>query len=390
MRPRLQLPYDGVSWKESEKVANNYSRQSLHLSIHPPIDRFVARHSSGQFRELRFLARGAYNILFCMEYETAKHVVIRFAMPGAVMVPDEKVKTEVAVMRFIFEQIGIEVPVLFVVHESPTTTFDTALKYFESLAELHITHLVHERNDAIDSADDCRRKLVARYLFRKLARDGRLRGASILMNDELKIVGVVDWEFTFAAPVELSYVPPWRLLIEKPEYWDQGLDDWCAEYERRLQTFLKAIRRQEDEAIQQGWLEDSQRLSDAMRNSWKSGDFWVSYAARNNFTFDLVYWYKIDQRSFEVSSSTPIEDVRKQRMDRLAPEDRVEINKVVASKLKEMETRPLAWDTDDYTRELVEKGFGDNAPAVESEEAETGAGVDDGDVGSDKLAELSL
>ncbi|THC95394.1 hypothetical protein EYZ11_005118 [Aspergillus tanneri] len=43
-----------------------------------------------------------------------------------------------------------------------------------ALAELHIAHLMNQRNDAIDSAEDCRRKLVARYLFRKLAREHRL------------------------------------------------------------------------------------------------------------------------------------------------------------------------------------------------------------------------
>lgn len=143
----------------------------------------------------------------------------------------------------------------------PTSTFDTASLYFEALAELHIAHLMNQRNDAIESAEDCQRKLVARYLFRKLARERRLtkqwasfdkgpfkiwcddfRPANILLDEGLKIVGVVDWEFTYAAPVEFSFAPPWWLLIEKPEYWSRGLDDWCREYEKRLQTFLSAMR----------------------------------------------------------------------------------------------------------------------------------------------------
>ncbi|EAW19201.1 uncharacterized protein NFIA_091600 [Aspergillus fischeri NRRL 181] len=122
----------------------------------------------------------------------------------------------------------------------PTATFDTTSSYFEALAELHIAHLVNQRNNAIDSAEDCRRKLVARYLFRKLAREHRLterlasfdkgpfklwcddlRRADILLNEELNN----RWEFTYAAPVEFSFAPPWWLLIEKPEYWPRGLDD---------------------------------------------------------------------------------------------------------------------------------------------------------------------
>ncbi|KAI9036087.1 uncharacterized protein KD926_002464 [Aspergillus affinis] len=58
----------------------------------------------------------------------------------------------------------------------PFTTFDTASSYFEALAQLHISHLVNQRNDAVDSADDCRRKFVARSLFLKLAQSHRLTG----------------------------------------------------------------------------------------------------------------------------------------------------------------------------------------------------------------------
>ncbi|KAL4956354.1 hypothetical protein BDW69DRAFT_192484 [Aspergillus filifer] len=283
--------------------------------------------------------------------------------------------------------------------KAPNTTFDTAAEYFESLAELHITHLIHQRNDAIYSADDCRHKL-SRLMERWASTFGKgpfklwcddLRLANILMNDESKIVGVVDWEFTYAAPVKFSYAPSWWPLIERPDYWESGLEDWCCTYERRLQTFLSAMNCREDEAIQQGWLEDAQRLSGPMRDSWESGDFWTSYAARDNFAFDLIYWYKIDQFFGGLSSACPIEDVWKQRIELLEPGERAEMEKIVATKLEEMETRPLAWDPDEYIRELVEKGFGVEAPAVsEGKEIDAEAEVDDGDVGSDKLAELSL
>ena len=56
----------------------------------------------------------------------------------------------------------------------PDTTFSTTSCYLEALADLNIEHLVHQRNDAVESADDCRRKFVARQLFRKLAREKRL------------------------------------------------------------------------------------------------------------------------------------------------------------------------------------------------------------------------
>ncbi|KAJ5662127.1 uncharacterized protein N7477_009743 [Penicillium maclennaniae] len=65
----------------------------------------------------------------------------------------------------------------------PTTTYDKASSYFEALAELHIEHLISQRNEAdvledvpVDVlADDFQRKFVARFLFRKLARDQEQR-----------------------------------------------------------------------------------------------------------------------------------------------------------------------------------------------------------------------
>lgn len=163
----------------------------------------------------------------------------------------------------------------------------------------HLEHLTHQRNDAVDSADDCRRRYIARLLFLKLAREGRLttsstnlgpftiwcddlRPSNVLVNEHLQIVGVVDWEFTYAAPVEFSHAPPWWLLLERPEYWPDGMEAWTKVYEPRLQTFLKVLREQEDVAIDRGRLKDEQRLSRPKQQSWESGDFWVTYAARKS------------------------------------------------------------------------------------------------------------
>lgn len=250
------------------------------------------------------------------------------------------------------------------------TTFDTASSYFESLAELHIMHLMNQRNDAVDSADDCRRKFVARCLFRKLAREkilterwasfengpfklwcDDLRPGNVLLNEDSKIAAVVDWEFTYAAPIEFSYAPPWWLLIEKPEYWptEGGLEDWCTEFECRLETFLRAMINREDEAIRKGQLNDNQRLSGPMRESWKSGDFWIAYAARNNFAFDAIYWQKIDRRFFGSTMCPDPADAWKERLEHLNAKEKCDMEQLVSQQLENMESRVLAWDPDEYT-----------------------------------------
>ncbi|CAI7646918.1 unnamed protein product [Penicillium glandicola] len=252
----------------------------------------------------------------------------------------------------------------------PTSTYNKASSYFDALAELQLSHLISQRNDAVDSEDDCRRKFVARLLFRRLIREQKLREKwllhetgpfptwcddfrpeNVLVDEAETIVGVVDWEFTYSAPVEFSHAPPWWLLIEKPEYWPRGLGDWCTEYNKRLETFLEAMSDCEDEAIHNGRLMVNQRLSGPMRNSWKSGDFWIMYAARNNFAFDLIYWQKIDQRFFGSTQTFDPDNAWKERLHLLTSEEKKYIDECVKLKCEEMDTRPLAWDPDEYTRE---------------------------------------
>ncbi|KAJ5928252.1 hypothetical protein N7466_007208 [Penicillium verhagenii] len=107
----------------------------------------------------------------------------------------------------------------------------------------------------------------------------------------------------------------------------------------------------EDEAICAGQLEETQRLSGPMRDSWKSGNFWIVYAARNNFAFDSIYWHKIDQRFFGPTQSFDADDVWKERLHLLTPKEKDYIDQCVKLKFKEMDSRLLAWDPDEYTRE---------------------------------------
>lgn len=195
----------------------------------------------------------------------------------------------------------------------PQGTFNSSSEYLEALSQPHIDHLTQQRNDAADSETDCRRKYVARHLFHKLARQRKLlsdahingpfklwcddlRPSNVLLDANMQIVGVIDWEFTYAAPVEFSYSPPWWLLIEQPEYWPDGISNWKDIYGSRLKTFLNAMEDVEDKAMAMGRLREDQRLSLKMKASWDSGDFWVIYGARKNFAFDAIFWRELDAR----------------------------------------------------------------------------------------------
>lgn len=250
----------------------------------------------------------------------------------------------------------------------PTGTFSTTSSYLEMLAQLHVDHLTHQRNDAIASRQDCQRKYVARHLFLQLTRGRKLpssstnstndsgpfkfwcddlRPSNILLNANLEIAAVIDWEFSYAAPVEFTHAPPWWLLIEKPEYWPAGLDDWTVQYEKRLCTFLKAMVGVEDVAIADGRLGEEQRLSGKMRSSWDSGGFWSVYAARSSSGFDEVYWRKLDRRFFGEVEDVAVEDLWKHRVKLLDDDAREAMEVFVDKKVKESETRELRWEPDE-------------------------------------------
>lgn len=245
----------------------------------------------------------------------------------------------------------------------PSTPFESASSYFNSLADLHMDHLIHQRNDAVDSADDCRRKFVARTLFRKLAKEGRLassttdngpfpiwcddfRPASVLVNEDMETVGVVDWEFSYAAPVEFSHAPPWWLLLEQPEYWPEGLDAWEDLFDMRLKAFINVLIERENSAIRRGRLREDQRLSGGMVRSWETGDFWVVYAARKSFAFDAIFWKKIEPRFFGASEVSEEERWR-DRLCLLDSEEKEGMEMLVKRKLEEMKERVLAWDVEE-------------------------------------------
>ncbi|KAH8429118.1 uncharacterized protein LDX57_006788 [Aspergillus melleus] len=489
-------PYDDVAWAISTQIWEDWPEL---LRTDDDVYNDIGVILSEQFSDLEwtvfeFLNTGGFNTCFKMEFTNNYGAVIRFPVPGAVMLPEEKVLNEVWVMQYVSEKTSDKIPIPMpsvvrwtetkespsdlgpfiimdyvnhtgsmgdllespvreigeppvlnpelkparlqalygelakivlslstlsfnrigsiakngdftwdVLHrplsysmneivqlgtlprsQLPTTTYEKASSYFEALAELHLQHLISQRNEAdispdvdVDAlADTFRRKFVARFLFRKLVRDKEsrkqfifhddgpfpiwcddFRPKNVLVDENQCITGVVDWEFTYTAPVEFSHAPPWWLLLRKPEDWPNGLDDWCVEYGKALETFLVAMAKCEDEAIQKGLLVEGQRLSGRMRDSWRSGDFWIMYAARNNFAFDAIYWEKVDGRFFgsTICEDGDVCDIWRKRLHLLQPGERRLMEEYVDLKLKDRNTWRLVWDADESTVEWIER-----------------------------------
>lgn len=271
--------FDDVAWEQSEIISDGWVAELFKTDTLRAIGDFMIKHREGIPIELCQPRAGIYNVSFRMKFEDGGSALIRFPKPGTTMFPEEKVRNEVAVIRYIQKYTSIPVP--FILHwgtkdesplglgsfipmnyidhamdldaalntptlhiedrpildpsididklemlygqladiliqlsllslpkigslaqindctweinhrplsigmnelvrlgtlprsELPTTTLKTASSYFKTLAELHLKHLFHQQNDAVDSANDCRRRFVARQLFSKLASDGQ-------------------------------------------------------------------------------------------------------------------------------------------------------------------------------------------------------------------------
>ncbi|KAJ5171056.1 uncharacterized protein N7500_003839 [Penicillium coprophilum] len=123
-----------------------------------------------------------------------------------------------------------------------------------------------------------------------------------------------------------------------------------------LKALMTGSAECEEEAVRNERLVENQRLSDAMRRSWESGDFWIMYAARDNFAFDAIYWQGIDRRFFGPTAyeDDDVCDVWKERLHLLEPEEHEFMEKHEDLKLMEMEaSNILAWDPDEHPLEYI-------------------------------------
>lgn len=284
-------------------------------------------------------------------------------------------------------------------------TYATTDGWYIELSNMHIAQLVFQQNDLIKSENECRNKYVARQVFRRLARQGKLssfgfnedkwssqstarktqapeppdlapepsgsnsfrlfaedfRPANVLLTATDEIAAVIDWEFTYAAPTQFSLDPPWWLLLERAEDWAGGLDQWVKTYETRLDVWLTAMENAEKDAAEASHAKsDTKRqgnglpvpLSRYMRESWETGRFWLSYAARKSWVFDAVYWKFLDERFFGPrQAGTTKNDLWKTRVHLLSAQERAAMEPFVKKKLTDAKERRIVnWDPAEATK----------------------------------------
>ncbi|KAK2807976.1 hypothetical protein FQN49_008755, partial [Arthroderma sp. PD_2] len=109
-----RMPPDDVAWEQSDNISDAWIKSLFEEDTLIAIGRFIARHRAGTPVELCSPKAGGFNVSFKMVFANGGAALIRFPKPGVTMFPEEKVRNEVAVMRYLQRHTSIPVP--FILH----------------------------------------------------------------------------------------------------------------------------------------------------------------------------------------------------------------------------------------------------------------------------------
>ncbi|KPM36214.1 hypothetical protein AK830_g10355 [Neonectria ditissima] len=167
-------------------------------------------------------------------------------------------------------------------------TFSSTTDYFHHVVDRDLQHL-HDQPNSVDDEHDAREKyiyfnvmkaLISRHVIPgsdkrpfKLICDDFQRTNMIVNNEEdLKVVAVIDWEWSYTAPAQLvDSVPPW-LLIESPHVW-ASVDDRLVRYNAHLELYTRLLEEEEIKILGDDTSED-QKPSTMLRLCQQNGRQW--------------------------------------------------------------------------------------------------------------------
>ncbi|OBT87977.1 hypothetical protein VE02_04523 [Pseudogymnoascus sp. 03VT05] len=106
------MSYDDVAWERSDDVFDAWKHKIYRNDVLQAIGRFVQKHRGGVAIKLCNPLRGSFKVCIKAEFSDGGAAMIRIPCPGVVIFPEEKVKREVATMRYVQENTSIPVPLI--------------------------------------------------------------------------------------------------------------------------------------------------------------------------------------------------------------------------------------------------------------------------------------
>ncbi|RFU31554.1 hypothetical protein B7463_g4775, partial [Scytalidium lignicola] len=238
----------------------------------------------------------------------------------------------------------------------PSKIYTTAIDYLYTLTELLFNQFDKQTNCIYNEAD-ARYNLYGLHQFRSilmgwlrretnegpfLLTHGDFRRRNILVDQDMNITGVLDWEWSRTVPVQMFVPPPW---LKGGDI--NGLLGFNGlAYTRELRSFRDIVEANENTHYDQTAGEKKIPLSKLWTRITDSDDFYIAHALLRLDTAADIYWDAIDNRHYGEDQQGRV----KLFYEVSATSDQ---NKRIEKKLQELKA---------YQARLKEKGLEDDKP----------------------------
>ncbi|CEF77609.1 hypothetical protein FGSG_02916 [Fusarium graminearum PH-1] len=363
---------DKLAWDWIDALWEEAVKHVQLSSICRKIESFVKRTFGQTATLLLPMVIGGFNVLYPIKIEgRSGNVLVRMPCLNQAVFPVEKTLAEAATVAYVDQRTHLRAPRVF--HHG----VDSDIGPFMIIEDLGSRRGMGQaleaprenlNNPAVLQPDISKAKLNSLYVemasFKRseidisarrndlLAKQGRLSSfgfAEDSCHQTAQALFASDWEFVYAAPTQFILDPPWWLLLDVPEMWGAGIEDWRKTYETRLDPWISAMQEAEQEVSPESFL-----FSTYMRESWTTGRFWLNYAARKSWAFDTIYWKYLDENFFgEREDGTPGEKMWKTKVHLLSGKERAAMERLAQAKMAESKTRVLIeWEAESAKKHL--------------------------------------
>jgi hypothetical protein len=108
-----RMKFDDVAWERSDAFFDAWKTKLYEGGTMRAIGNLIKKHRGGVPKELFAPQRGAYNVTIRMQFGDGGSAIICIPCPGVHIFPEEKVRKEVAVMKYISENTTIPIPLCY-------------------------------------------------------------------------------------------------------------------------------------------------------------------------------------------------------------------------------------------------------------------------------------
>ncbi|KAF5013358.1 hypothetical protein FDECE_635 [Fusarium decemcellulare] len=175
--------------------------------------------------------------------------------------------------------------------------FASATEYFHHIIGRDLQHLQDQPN-SVDDERDARDKyiyfnvmkaLIPRHVlsshdmgpFKLICDDFQPTNMIVNNEQDLEVVVVVDWEWSYTAPAQLASSTPTWLVIESPNAW-ASVDERLGRFQKHLELYTRILEEEELKILGGGVTED-QKPSTMLRACQKDGRQWFHFIMLRGF-----------------------------------------------------------------------------------------------------------